>query len=118
LGDAFKGATTDGLTKICSYLGIGIDVFRGKQFSKVSTPVPIANTSIPVKDSVENKEASEIEAHIKKALVDDKNLMIKQKDFRSTPEGAHFQSCASIPDVVKFNDIELVRSFYRFIKKK
>jgi hypothetical protein len=26
LGDAFKGATTDGLTKICSYLGIGIDV--------------------------------------------------------------------------------------------
>lgn len=30
LGDAYKGATTDATTKICSYLGIGIDVFKGK----------------------------------------------------------------------------------------
>lgn len=29
LGDAFKGATTDALTKIGSYLGIGMDVFKG-----------------------------------------------------------------------------------------
>lgn len=31
LGDAYKGATTDALTKICSYLEIGIDVFKGPQ---------------------------------------------------------------------------------------
>src|SRR5262245_2791738 len=30
LGDAYKGATTDALTKMCSYLEIGIDVFKGK----------------------------------------------------------------------------------------
>lgn len=30
LGDAYKGATTDALTKICSYLEIGMDVFKGK----------------------------------------------------------------------------------------
>lgn len=30
LGDAYKGATTDALTKIGSYLGVGIDVFKGK----------------------------------------------------------------------------------------
>jgi len=30
LGDAFKGAVTDALTKIGSYLGVGIDVFKGK----------------------------------------------------------------------------------------
>jgi len=30
LGDAYKGATTDGITKIGSYLGIGITVFKGK----------------------------------------------------------------------------------------
>jgi len=30
LGDAYKGATTDAITKIGSYLGIGIDVFKGK----------------------------------------------------------------------------------------
>jgi len=29
LGDAYKGAATDALTKICSYLGIGMDVFKG-----------------------------------------------------------------------------------------
>lgn len=29
LGDAYKGATTDALTKICSYLGIGMDVYKG-----------------------------------------------------------------------------------------
>lgn len=29
-GDAYKGATTDALTKICSFLEIGIDVFKGK----------------------------------------------------------------------------------------
>ncbi|WP_234735297.1 hypothetical protein [Tellurirhabdus bombi] len=30
MGDAAKGATTDGITKICSYIGIGIDVFKGQ----------------------------------------------------------------------------------------
>lgn len=29
LGDAYKGATTDAITKICSYMEIGIDVFKG-----------------------------------------------------------------------------------------
>jgi hypothetical protein len=29
LGDAYKGAATDALTKIGSYLEIGIDVFKG-----------------------------------------------------------------------------------------
>lgn len=34
LGDAYKGATTDALTKIGSYLGIANDVFKGKHDSK------------------------------------------------------------------------------------
>lgn len=44
LGDAYKGATTDALTKIGSFLEIGIDVFKG-----LSTPAP-ANGSVS-KDS-------------------------------------------------------------------
>jgi hypothetical protein len=36
LGDAYKGATTDALTKICSYLEIGMDVFKG--FSNENQP--------------------------------------------------------------------------------
>lgn len=31
LGDAYKGAMTDAISKIASYLGIGADVFKGKQ---------------------------------------------------------------------------------------
>lgn len=30
LGDAYKGATTDAITKVGSFLEIGIDVFKGK----------------------------------------------------------------------------------------
>jgi hypothetical protein len=40
LGDAVKGATTDGITKIGSYLEIGIDVFKGK--SNPPPPPPIS----------------------------------------------------------------------------
>lgn len=31
LGDAYKGATTDAITKIGSYMGVGMDVFKGKK---------------------------------------------------------------------------------------
>jgi hypothetical protein len=30
LGDAYKGAVTDAITKIASYLGVGLSVFQGK----------------------------------------------------------------------------------------
>lgn len=36
LGDAFKGATTDAITKVGSFLEIGIDVFKGKSNKKTS----------------------------------------------------------------------------------
>ncbi len=116
LGDAFKGATTDGLTKICSYLGIGIDVFRGKQSSKAySSPAPIANTSIP-KSPDERVEKAKIA--LDKVITDTKELVLKQKDFKATPEGANFQSSASVSDLVKSNDIDSVMAFYKFVTKK
>lgn len=42
LGDAYKGATTDALTKIGSFLEIGIDVFKG-----LSTPSPSKQDNVP-----------------------------------------------------------------------
>jgi hypothetical protein len=36
-GDACKGATTDAITKICSYIGIGIDVFKGQHDNALQT---------------------------------------------------------------------------------
>lgn len=50
-GDACKGATTDAITKICSYIGIGIDVFKGqhemalKSFEDNFIQEPIATIS-------------------------------------------------------------------------
>ena len=49
LGDAFKGATTDALTKIGSYLGVGIDVFKGK----LNTP-PKAPSKLTLKPGDSN----------------------------------------------------------------
>lgn len=43
LGDAYKGATTDSLTKIGSFLEIGIDVFKGKTAHKGSDSQPEDN---------------------------------------------------------------------------
>ena len=41
LGDAYKGASTDAITKICSWMGIGADVFKGKHTGKaVPAPAP------------------------------------------------------------------------------
>ena len=42
LGDAYKGATTDAITKIGSYLGVAIDVFKGKNDNK-----PASNNDSP-----------------------------------------------------------------------
>lgn len=42
-GDALKGATTDALTKIGSYLGIGQDVWKDKKTQQQSSPTPEQN---------------------------------------------------------------------------
>ena len=42
MGDAAKGATTDAITKIASWIGIGIDVYKGKHGA---APKP-ANTNL------------------------------------------------------------------------
>lgn len=41
LGDAFKGATTDAITKIGSYLEIGIEVFKGKHKAAPKNNTPM-----------------------------------------------------------------------------
>lgn len=49
LGDSYKSSATDALTKCASYLGIGLDVFMGKQTHKtpVLEPKPENRTNVP-----------------------------------------------------------------------
>lgn len=47
LGDAFKGASTDALTKIGSFMEIGIDVFKGK------TPITQQKQVTPIEKELE-----------------------------------------------------------------
>lgn len=138
LGDAFKGATTDGLTKICSYLGIGIDVFRGKQ--QASKPAYQAPTQVNISggtstgtaydknivakmqpsigfdDSSERKAKAGKALEAVKSLGDVKTLISKQKEFKATKEGELFNSGASVADIIKLNNIDVLLNFYKFVK--
>jgi hypothetical protein len=126
LGDAFKGATTDALNKIASYLGIGIDVYRGKQSHNTTTLYtnnkPTATTITPMQpsssfDDTADRKAKALSALQKAKKVSTvKGLIAEQKAFKSTPEGTSFQSGATLDDVVKNNSIELVGEFYKFVK--
>jgi hypothetical protein len=125
LGDAFKGATTDALNKIASYLGIGIDVYRGKQshapsnYSKPApTPAPAPmQPSASFSDDTAERKAKALSALQKAKKVSTvKGLIAEQKAFKATAEGANLQSGATLEDVVKNNSIELVGAFYNFVK--
>ena len=126
LGDAFKGATTDALNKIASYLGIGIDVYRGKQSHaptgyknypvEAPTQQPI-QPSTAFNDDTADRKAKALSALQKAKKVSTvKGLIAEQKSFKATPEGTSFQSGATLDDVVKNNSIELVGEFYKFVK--
>lgn len=120
LGDAFKGATTDALNKIASYLGIGIDVYRGKQShapSNYSKPAPAPmQPSSSFDDGAERKAKALGALKVADKVATVKGLIAQQKAFKATPEGKDFQSGATLDDVVKNNSIELVGEFYKFVK--
>jgi len=85
---------------------------------KVSSPPPVANTSIPKQDTLSGEAIAKAEKSLNNLIPDTKDLVLKQKDFKATPEGANFQSGASVADVVKINHPDLVNGFYKFIKNK
>jgi hypothetical protein len=129
LGDAFKGATTDALNKIASYLGIGIDVYRGKQshqsngYQSKPAPAP-APSPAPAPALQPNTSFDDTDRKVKaldmlkkvKAVSTVKGLIAKQKEFKATEEGKDFVSGATVDDAVKLNSIELVGAFYKFVK--
>lgn len=55
LGDAYKGASTDAITKIGSWLGIGADVFKGLQNGKKGYTAPAPKPTPAPKPKRERK---------------------------------------------------------------
>ena len=80
-GDAYKGASTDALTKCASYLGIGAEVWRnGKPAEKITTPED------------EKKVRADFEKRIQGKIVDFSAKNVKswiktQKELLSTLRG-------------------------------
>jgi len=76
LGDAYKGATTDALTKIGSYLGVGIDVFKGKGSQQAdnatttsksvpSTPTTPTQSNVADKGWMEEQDFERLKGELK-----------------------------------------------------
>jgi hypothetical protein len=84
LGDAYKGATTDAITKIGSYLGIGIDVFKGK----TPTYIPAKKENEPEKQWLNkgtpaHKRAIEVLKSKEKNLSDIKAVFKLSKEMEA-----------------------------------
>lgn len=56
LGDAYKGATTDALTKIASWLGIGQEVFKGEAGKASQRATPKKEKQTLTEDNLMNED--------------------------------------------------------------
>jgi len=59
-GDAFKGAATDALTKMASFLGVGMDVYKGKATQSTQSPQNAPQTLHKPPQSMQTSQLGEI----------------------------------------------------------
>jgi hypothetical protein len=78
IGDASKGAATDAITKIASYIGIGIDVFKG-QHDKALTEYNSNLLTEDIKAAIDKCKTKEDVISLSKTMSDD---VKSNKDFR------------------------------------
>jgi hypothetical protein len=78
IGDASKGAATDAITKIASYIGIGIDVFKG-QHDKALTEYNSNLLTDDIKAAIDKCKTKEDVISLSKTMSDD---VKSNKDFR------------------------------------
>jgi hypothetical protein len=99
LGDAYKGATTDGITKIGSYLGIGIDVFMGKG----SKGQPQAKTDQPkIETWMTEKNFNAIKAGLMSGDETMKEKAITNfKAFQTPPYGMKKEYKSELESIIK-----------------
>ena len=107
LGDACKGATTDALTKVCSWLGIGAEVFKGRQTGAGAPPqssvqrLPAAPAPIP--------PAAAVQAAPKKRITAD---MLNDPVLRDQFMRWAYKGSTTVKDPTKFDVIAFLRRTY------
>ena len=107
LGDACKGATTDALTKVCSWLGIGAEVFKGRQTGAGAPPqcsghrLPSAPDPIPA--------AAAVQAAPKKRITAD---MLNDPVLRDQFMRWAYKGSTTVKDPTKFDVIAFLRRTY------
>ena len=103
LGDAYKGATTDAITKVASWLGIGADVFKGK-YTNGKFQVAAQNTK-PAQPATPDP----IPAAPKKRITAD---MLNDPVLRDQFMRWAYKGSTTIKDPTKFDVIAFLRRTY------
>jgi hypothetical protein len=121
LGDCFKGACTDGLTKLASYLEIGISIYQNQgNISNfvLDEEIEIENKRIALEKketeriereriALERKEQERIALEKKEAeekLLSEQEILKKQKDFLIKLEGKLIAFKVTQPSLVKYHE--------------
>jgi hypothetical protein len=107
LGDACKGATTDALTKVCSWLGIGAEVFKGRQTGAGAPPQSSVQRLPAAPDPI--LAAAAVKSGPKKRITADmlNDPILRDQFMRWTYKGS-----TTIKDPTKFDVIAFLRRTY------
>ena len=105
LGDACKGATTDALTKVCSWLGIGAEVFKGRQ----------TGAGVPPQSSVQRLPAAPAPASQPASVAPKKRItadMLNDPVLRDQFMRWAYKGSRTVKDPTKLDVIAFLRRTY------
>lgn len=107
LGDAYKGATTDAITKVASWLGIGSDVFKGKYSNGQAPAAQSAGTAAPAATPAPASQSAPV-APKKQITADMLNDPVLRDQFMRWA----YKGSTTIKDPTKFDVIAFLRRTY------
>lgn len=107
LGDACKGATTDALTKVASWLGIGSDVFKGKYSNGQAPAAQSAGAAAPAAAPAPASQPAPV-APKKRITADMLNNPVLRDQFMRWA----YMGSTTVKDPTKFDVIAFLRRTY------
>lgn len=107
LGDACKGATTDALTKVCSWLGIGAEVFKDRQTGAGASPQSSVQRQSAAPDPIPTVAPAPV-APKKRITADMLNDPVLRDQFMRWA----YKGSTTVKDPTKFDVIAFLRRTY------